>query len=51
MLRIMPEHIFNLKDPIIVGVEVLEGVARVGTVLCVPSSGKITVGKIAGLEK
>ena len=51
VLRIMPEHIFNLKDPIIVGVEVLEGVARVGTVLCVPSRGKITVGKIAGLEK
>lgn len=47
----MPEHIFNMKDPIIVGVEVLEGQARVGTLLAVPSKGKITIGKIAGLEK
>lgn len=51
VLRIMPEHIFNMKDPIIVGVEVLEGIAKVGTLLCVPSKGKITIGKIAGLEK
>jgi translation initiation factor 5B len=47
----MPEHIFNMKDPIIVGVEILEGIAKVGTPLCVPSRGKITIGKIAGLEK
>ena len=46
VLRIMPEHIFNMKDPIIVGVEVLEGIAKVGTLLCVPSKGKITIGKI-----
>ena len=51
VLRIMPEHIFNMKDPIIVGVEILEGIAKVGTPLCVPSRGKITIGKIAGLEK
>lgn len=51
VLRIMPEHIFNMKDPIIVGVEVMEGIAKVGTPLCVPSRGKITIGKIAGLEK
>ena len=51
VLRIMPEHIFNMKDPIIVGVEVLEGIAKVGTLLCVPSKGKITIGKISGLEK
>jgi len=33
VLQILPEHIFNNKDPIIVGVEVLEGVARVGTLV------------------
>lgn len=31
--------------------EVQEGVAKVGTPLCVPSKGNITIGRIAGLEK
>lgn len=34
-----------------VGVEVVEGIARVGTPLCVPSQSKIDLGRIAGLEK
>ncbi len=37
VLQILPEHIFNNKDPIIVGVEVLEGVARVGTLVRTPN--------------
>jgi translation initiation factor 5B len=51
VLRIMPDCVFNKKDPILVGVEVMEGIARVGTPLCVPSQGKIDLGRIAGLEK
>lgn len=51
VLRIIPECVFNKKDPIIVGVEVVEGIAKVGCPLCVPSQGKIDLGRIAGLEK
>lgn len=43
--------IFNKKDPILLGVEVVEGIAKIGTPLCVPSQGKIDLGRIAGLEK
>lgn len=50
VLKIIPTCVFNKKDPIIVGVEVVSGIARVGTVLCVPSQGFIDLGRIASLE-
>ncbi|KAJ7571663.1 hypothetical protein O6H91_01G170900 [Diphasiastrum complanatum] len=50
VLKILPQHIFNKKDPIVVGVDVLEGVAKVGTPLCVPSRENIDIGRIASLE-
>jgi len=50
VLKIMPQCVFNKKDPIIVGVDVLEGVAKVGTPLCVPSREGIDIGKIASME-
>ena len=37
VLRIMPTCVFNKKDPIVLGVEVVEGIARIGTPLCVPT--------------
>jgi translation initiation factor 5B len=37
ILKIFPQHIFNKKDPIILGVEVLEGTLKLNTLLCVPS--------------
>lgn len=36
-LKIYPEYIFNKKDPIILGVQVLEGCLRIGTPIIVPS--------------
>jgi translation initiation factor 5B len=51
VLRILPDCVYNKKDPILVGVEVVEGIAKVGTPLCVPSQGRIDLGRIAGLEK
>ncbi len=36
-LRILPDCIFNKKNPIVLGVEVLEGSVKVGTPLVVPS--------------
>jgi translation initiation factor 5B len=36
-LRIFPEYIFNKKDPILLGVEVIDGQLRLGTPIVVPS--------------
>ncbi|KAF6260807.1 P-loop containing nucleoside triphosphate hydrolase protein [Scenedesmus sp. NREL 46B-D3] len=49
-LQIMPTCVFNKKDPIVVGVEVVEGIARVGTPLAVPTQAGIELGRIASLE-
>ena len=51
VLRILPDCVYNKKDPILMGVEVVEGIAKVGTPLCIPSKGGIDLGRIAGLEK
>ena len=50
VLKIMPNCIFNKRDPIVVGVDVLKGIARVGTQLCIPTQGFIDIGKIASME-
>jgi len=36
ILKIVPNAVFNRKDPIIVGVDVVEGILKVGTPLIVP---------------
>lgn len=36
-LQILPDCIFGSRDPITVGVRVVEGFIRVGTPICVPS--------------
>ena len=36
-LRILPNCIFNTRDPIIIGVTVEAGIVKPGTQLCVPS--------------
>lgn len=41
---------FNKKDPIVVGVDVVEGIAKVGTPLAVPTQAGIELGRIASLE-
>ncbi|CAI7893108.1 unnamed protein product [Closterium sp. NIES-53] len=51
VLKIMPNCIFNKKDPIVLGVEVLDGIAKVGTPICVPGREFIDIGKIASMEK
>jgi len=49
-LRILPQHIFNTRDPIVVGVNVEAGTARIGTPVVVPSQGSLHIGFITGLE-
>ena len=50
ILQIMPNCVFNKRDPIVVGVDIVKGVARVGTQICIPSQGYIDIGKIASME-
>lgn len=47
----MKEHVFNMKDPIIVGMEVLEGNLRVGTPLCIPALGGMEIGRVTSIEQ
>lgn len=36
-LQILPQFIFNSRDPIVMGVMVENGIVKVGTPICVPS--------------
>jgi translation initiation factor 5B len=49
-LKIMPGCVFNAKDPIVLGCEVVEGQLRMGTPITVPAK-ECDLGRVAGLEK
>ncbi|KAJ0410838.1 hypothetical protein ATCC90586_010161 [Pythium insidiosum] len=51
VLKILPNCIFNKKDPIILGVDVEEGILKIGTPLVVPSAGMLYVGKVGSIER
>ncbi|ETN09626.1 translation initiation factor aIF-2 [Phytophthora nicotianae INRA-310] len=51
VLKILPNCVFNKKDPIILGVDVEEGILKVGTPLVVPSAGGFLVGKVGSIER
>ena len=49
--RILPQHVYNKKDPIVVGVDILDGVLRVGTPLAVRKGAAwLDVGRVASIE-
>ncbi|XP_020533049.1 eukaryotic translation initiation factor 5B isoform X2 [Jatropha curcas] len=50
ILKILPNCIFNKKDPIVLGVEIEEGIAKIGTPICVPNRDFIDIGRIASIE-
>merc|ERR1712240_452749 len=49
-LKIMPEHVYMSRDPIVVGVQVTGGVLRTGTPICVPSKEFIYIGVCTGIQ-
>ncbi|XP_047126991.1 eukaryotic translation initiation factor 5B isoform X1 [Hydra vulgaris] len=49
-LRIMPQHIFNTRDPIVFGVVVEGGTLRLGTPIVVPSQNNLMIGFVTGIE-
>ncbi|KAL0878177.1 hypothetical protein Bca101_027883 [Brassica carinata] len=50
VLRILPNCVFNKRDPIVLGVDVVEGILKIGTPICVPSREFIDIGRIASIE-
>ncbi|KAK4022788.1 eukaryotic translation initiation factor 5B [Daphnia magna] len=49
-LRILPQFIFNTRDPIVVGVVVESGIVKEGTPLCVPSKEFVNIGIVTNIE-
>jgi len=47
---LQPVAVFNKKDPIVVGVDVIAGVLRIGTPLCAPGKDKIKIGVVESIE-
>ncbi|CAL9240921.1 unnamed protein product [Arabidopsis halleri] len=50
VLQILPNCVFNKKDPIVLGVDVVEGILKIGTPICVPGREFIDIGRIASIE-
>lgn len=58
VLKMVPRAIFNKKDPIIMGVDVVEGTLRIGTPICVVRTNPetkereiTTLGKVTSIEQ
>jgi len=50
VFNILPNHIFNKKDPIIVGAEIIDGILKIGTPLIIPQQGGLEIGRICSIE-
>ncbi|KAF8106896.1 hypothetical protein N665_0130s0063 [Sinapis alba] len=50
VLQILPNCVFNKRDPIVLGVDVVEGILKIGTPICVPGREFIDIGRIASIE-
>jgi translation initiation factor 5B len=50
-LSMMPNCIFNSRDPIVAGVKVEAGIVRPGTPLCVPSKGFCHLGICSSIQR
>lgn len=49
-LRVLPQFVFNSRDPIVCGVMVEAGIVREGTPICVPSKEFTEVGIVTSVE-
>lgn len=49
-LRVMAEHVYTRRDPIVCGVRVEAGVIKTGTPICVPSKEFIFLGILTGIQ-
>ncbi|XP_023013103.2 LOW QUALITY PROTEIN: eukaryotic translation initiation factor 5B [Leptinotarsa decemlineata] len=49
-LKILPQFVFNSRDPIVAGVMVEAGIVREGTPICVPSKEFVDIGVVTSIE-
>lgn len=49
-LRVLPQFVFNSRDPIVCGVMVEAGIVREGTPICVPSKEFVEIGIVTSVE-
>ncbi|OWF43780.1 eukaryotic translation initiation factor 5B-like [Mizuhopecten yessoensis] len=49
-VRILPQFIFNSRDPIVCGVIIEDGFLKEGTPLCVPSKEFLDIGRVTSVE-
>ncbi|XP_078258736.1 eukaryotic translation initiation factor 5B [Rhinoraja longicauda] len=49
-LRIIPQFIFNSRDPIVMGVTIEAGILKQGTPMCVPSKSFVDIGIVTSIE-
>jgi translation initiation factor 5B len=50
-LRIVPGCVFNMKDPIVIGVDVLDGILKSGTPLVIPHGEEmVDLGRVESVE-
>uniref|UniRef100_A0A667H812 Eukaryotic translation initiation factor 5B n=1 Tax=Lynx canadensis TaxID=61383 RepID=A0A667H812_LYNCA len=49
-MKILPQYIFNSRDPIVMGVTVEAGQVKQGTPMCVPSKNFVDIGIVTSIE-
>ncbi|CAG9135312.1 unnamed protein product [Plutella xylostella] len=49
-LKILPQFVFNSRDPIVAGVMVEAGIVKEGTPICVPSKEFVDIGIVTSIE-
>ncbi|CAH1104045.1 unnamed protein product [Psylliodes chrysocephalus] len=49
-LKILPQFVFNSRDPIVAGVMVEAGIVKEGTPICVPSKEFVDLGVVTSIE-
>lgn len=42
--------VFNSKSPLILGINVVGGVLKIGTPLCIPDKGNMKIGHVVSME-
>jgi translation initiation factor 5B len=50
VLKIVPGGVFNSKNPIILGVDVIGGILKIGTPIAVPEASNLVIGKVTSIE-
>ncbi|XP_047989977.1 eukaryotic translation initiation factor 5B isoform X1 [Leguminivora glycinivorella] len=49
-LRVLPQFVFNSRDPIVCGVMIEAGIVKEGTPICVPSQEFVELGIVTSIE-